>query len=48
MTGYTVNHNGAIEIPYIGEVTVKGKTLKEAKAAVDTEVSNSLRTITCK
>ena len=39
MTGYTVNHNGAIELPYIGEVTVKGSTLKEAKAAVDTEVA---------
>lgn len=39
MTGYTVNHNGAIELPYIGEVSVKGKTLKEAKAAVATEVS---------
>ena len=39
MTGYTVNQNGAIELPYIGEVTVKGKTLKEAKAAVDTEVA---------
>ena len=48
MTGYTVNHNGAIELPYIGEVTVKGKTLKEAKAAVDTEVSKFLRTITCR
>ena len=39
MTGYTVNHNGAIKLPYIGEVSVKGKTLKEAKAAVDEEVS---------
>ena len=25
MTGYTVNHNGAIELPYIGEVRVKVK-----------------------
>ena len=39
MTGYTVNQKGAIELPYIGEVLVKGKTLKEAKAAVDNEVA---------
>src|SRR5210317_2390568 len=28
MTGYTVNDNGAIVLPYIGEVVVKGKSLK--------------------
>ena len=39
MTGYTVNDNGNIELPYIGEVEVKGKTLKEAKAVIDTEVA---------
>ena len=44
MTGYTVNDNGAIELPYIGEVLVKGKTLKEAKASVDTEVAKFFKT----
>ncbi len=39
MTGYTVNHKGTIELPYIGEVDVRGKTLKEVKAAIDTEVA---------
>ena len=39
MTGYTVKDNGSIELPYIGEVPVKGKTLKEVKAAVDVEVA---------
>ena len=28
MTGFTVNANGAIELPYIGEVSIKGKTLE--------------------
>ena len=44
MTGYTVNDNGAIELPYIGEVEVKGKTLKEAKAVIDTEVTRFFKT----
>ena len=39
MTGYTVNDNGAIELPYIGEVVVKGKTLEEAKAVIDEQVA---------
>ena len=44
MTGYTVNDNGAIELPYIGEVKVKGKTLKEAKAVLDVEVARYFKT----
>ncbi len=44
MTGYTVNDNGAIELPYIGEVLVKGKTLKEAKAIIETEVQRYFKT----
>ena len=44
MTGYTVNDNGAIELPYIGEVVVKGKTLKEAKAVIDVEVARYFKT----
>jgi polysaccharide export outer membrane protein len=39
MSGYTVNDQGAIELPYIGEVSVKGKTLIEANAAIDAEVA---------
>ena len=44
MTGYTVNDNGAIELPYIGEVVVKGKSLKEAKATIDKEVARYFKT----
>jgi len=44
MTGYTVNDNGAIELPYIGEVLVKGKSLQEAKAIIDTEVQRYFKT----
>jgi polysaccharide export outer membrane protein len=39
MTGYSVNHKGAIELPFLGEVVVKGKTLKDAKQAIDLEVA---------
>ena len=44
MTGYTVKDNGAIELPYIGEVSVKGKTLKEAKVAIDEQVARFFKT----
>ena len=44
MTGFTVNASGAIELPYIGEVSVKGKTLEEAKAIIDTEVQRYFKT----
>ena len=44
MTGYTVNDNGAIELPYIGEVVVKGKTLKEAKEVINVEVARYFKT----
>jgi polysaccharide export outer membrane protein len=44
MTGFTVNANGAIELPYIGEVNVKGKTLEEAKVAIDEQVSRFFKT----
>ena len=44
MTGYTVNDNGAIELPFIGEVVVKGKSLKEAKASIDNEVARYFKT----
>jgi polysaccharide export outer membrane protein len=44
LTGYTVNDNGAIELPYLGEVVVKGKSLKEAKATIDKEVTRFFKT----
>ena len=44
MTGYTVNDNGAIELPYIGEVVLKGKTLKEAKEVINVEVARYFKT----
>ena len=44
MTGFTVNANGAIEMPYIGEVKVKGKTLEQAKGAIDIQVARFFKT----
>ena len=44
MTGYTVNDNGAIELPYLGEVMVKGKSLQEAKAIINTKVQRYFKT----
>lgn len=44
MTGYTVNDHGAIELPHIGEVTVQGKSLQEAKAAINSEVKRYFKT----
>jgi len=44
MTGFTVNENGAIELPYIGEVSIKGKTLEEAKKAIDEQVARLFKT----
>lgn len=44
LTGYTVDKNGVIELPYIGEVFVKGYTLMEAKNIIDTEVARYFKT----
>lgn len=44
MTGYAVNDNGAIELPFIGAVFVKGKTLKEAKTIIDSEIARYFKT----
>ncbi len=38
MTGYTIDDSGFVELPIVGEVYVKGKTLEEAKAAIDAKV----------
>ena len=39
LTGYPVSEEGAITLPYIGEVFVKGKTLADAKLLIDAEVA---------
>ena len=39
ITGYAVSAKGTIELPYIGEINVEGKTLQEAREAIDAEVS---------
>jgi len=44
MTGFTVNANGAIELPYIGEVSIIGKTLEEAKTIIDEQVARLFKT----
>lgn len=35
MTGYTVDKNGNIRLPIIGEVAVKDKSIEEAKVAIE-------------
>ena len=44
ITGFTINANGAIELPYIGEVIIIGKTLEEAKAIIDEQVARFFKT----
>ena len=39
LTGYPVSEEGAITLPYIGEVYVKGQTLQDAKKRIDVEVA---------
>ena len=39
MTGYTVDEEGEVELPYLGSVKVQGLTLEEAKEAVDAQVA---------
>ena len=39
LTGYPVSEEGAITLPYIGEVFVKGLTLQDAKKLIDVEVA---------
>jgi polysaccharide export outer membrane protein len=39
MTGYSVNENGEVEIPFIGSIAVVGLTLREAHQRVDHEVA---------
>ena len=44
MTGFTINTNGAIELPYIGEIILEGKTLQEAKEVIDEQVARLFKT----
>lgn len=44
MTGYNINNNGAIELPYIGNINVEGKTLKEAKIKIEEHLKKYLKT----
>ena len=39
MTGYTVDEQGLVELPYLGSVKVQGLSLEEAKAAIDNKVA---------
>ena len=39
ITGYSIDENGSIDIPFVGKVDVIGLTLNEAHSAVDLKVS---------
>lgn len=39
MTGYTVDREGFIELPFVGSISVRNKTLSETKNAVASELS---------
>jgi len=43
MTGYSINDDGIIELPFVGEINVKGQSLEEAKASINIEVSKSFK-----
>ena len=43
MTGYSVNEDGVIELPFVGEINVQGQTLEEAKASINSEVSKMFK-----
>jgi polysaccharide export outer membrane protein len=40
LSGYTVDVNGSIEIPYVGKLSVAGKTLSEIKTELDSVFKN--------
>ena len=44
MTGYTINNEGDIELPYIGNINVAGITLKEAKASIEERLKKYFKT----
>jgi len=43
LTGYSVNEDGTIELPFVGEINVHGQTLEEAKASINAEVSKMFK-----
>ena len=43
MTGYSVNEEGVIELPFVGEINVQGQTLEEAKVSINAEVSKMFK-----
>jgi polysaccharide export outer membrane protein len=43
MTGYSVNDDGKIGLPFVGEINVQGQTLEEAKASINGEVSKMFK-----
>lgn len=44
MTGYTVDRNGNIRLPIVGEVSVKNKTIDEVRFQVETELKKYVTT----
>lgn len=44
MTGYSIDDNGRIELPFIGSVFVNGMTLSEARNSIDAEVGKLFKT----
>lgn len=39
MTGYSIDKNGEINLPFVGKVSVAGKSLSEAEVLIDSEVA---------
>lgn len=50
LNGFTINHEGIIEIPYIGEVYVLNQTINQAKESIEEKVNEYLKdaTVICK
>ena len=43
LNGFTINQDGIIEIPYIGEVYVLNQTIDEAKKSIEDKVDEYLK-----
>ena len=50
LNGFTINQEGMIEIPYIGEVYVLNQTINQAKESIEEKVNEYLKdaTVICK
>ncbi|MDN3204678.1 polysaccharide biosynthesis/export family protein [Algoriphagus sediminis] len=44
MTGYTIDTNGNIRLPIVGEVNVKDKTIDEARVAIEEKLKSIVKT----